>query len=167
MKKPSVIIIIIYGSFIIGLIYFYFIYIQQLSNNPPILYFYNQENLGKNLRDLFMISLISPIFGFFLFGIMLSYIFCGLSERKFLKKIKNKNKTIEYIEVKRPENLFKDVWKHSLYASVFAFNISYQILKIPNLVNFFVNNEYSLGEVNPLIYGYFAILPIMLMIYIS
>lgn len=178
MKKSSVTILIIYSSFIIGLIYFYFIYIQQLSNNPPILYFYNQENLGKNLRDLFMISLISPILGFFLFGIILSYIFCALSERKFFKKkkyiikkklklnkkIKNKNKTIEYIKVKRTENLLKEVWKHSLYASVFAFIISYQILKIPNLVNLFVNDEYSLGEVNPLIYGYFAILPIMLMI---
>jgi hypothetical protein len=108
-----------------------------------------------------MISLITPIIGFFLFGIILSYLLCFFSERLFINR---KNKTIDYIEFKRTGINLKDVLKNSLYAAIFTFNISYQILKIPNLVNYFVNDEYALGEVNPLIYSYFAILPIMFFI---
>ena len=167
MKRANIIIIILYGILLIGLVYFYFFYMPQFDDEPPILNFYNQENLGFNLRDLFIISLISPIVGFFVFGILLSYIFCYIIERKFIRKVFKKKqndkkavKEIEYIEANKTENIFKE----ALFASVFAFNISYQILKIPNLVNIFVNNEYYLGEVNPLIYSYFAILPIMMMV---
>ena len=137
--------------------------------HEPIFLFYNQENFPLNFIEPFLLSLISPFIGLII-GIFLSFLLFKITEifnfirfRKYRKNNLNKY-PFESLEIEDKSNFIWKTVKKSIIATIFSFSISFQILKIPNIIDFLINTSLIEGSTIKLIYGYYAILPIIFII---
>jgi hypothetical protein len=153
IKKAVLFALIVYLSFFIGILIFYII-VSQLLRGPELIFLiYNQSSLGRNLGEPLIYALFIPILSFPI-GIGLSYILLAIV-RIFYRR---KNRIFRYTEIEDYYNFFLKSWKISIHASLFTFNISFQIMKIPNILQGVINDPG--GKVMSMIYGYFALLPL-------
>lgn len=152
-KKAMLFALIVYMSFFIGILIFYLIVSQLLSGPELIFLIYNQSSLGRNLGEPFIYALFIPFLSFPI-SIGLSYILLAII-RIFYRR---KNRIFQYIEFEDYYNFFLKSWKISIHASLFTFNISFQIMKIPSILPGVIYDPG--GSVMSMIYGYFALLPI-------
>ncbi|MFX0135924.1 MAG: hypothetical protein ACFFDN_19940 [Candidatus Hodarchaeota archaeon] len=152
-NKAMLFALIVYISFFIGILIFYFILGQLLTGTELIFLIYNQTSLGGNLGEPFIYGLFIPFLSFPI-SIGLSYALLALI-RIFYRR---KNRIFQYFEFEDYSNFFLKSWKISIHASLFTFNISFQIMKIPDILSGVIYDPG--GRVMPMIYGYFALLPI-------
>ncbi|MFX1470277.1 MAG: hypothetical protein ACFFB8_16670 [Promethearchaeota archaeon] len=153
IKKAIIFALMVYVGFFIGILIFYFIVSQLLSGPELIFSIYNQGSLGRNLGEPFIYALFIPFLSFPI-CIGLSYFLFAIIRILY----KRKNRMLQYIEFEDYYNFFLKSWKISIHASLFTFNISFQIMKIPNILSGVIYDPG--GKVMSMIYGYFALFPL-------
>ena len=153
LKRAILFALIVYICFFIGILIFYFMVSQVLSGPELIFKIYNQSSLGRNLGEPFIYALFIPFLSFPI-SIGLSYVLLAII-RIFYRR---KNRIFQFIDFEDYFNFFLKSWKISIHASLFTFNISFQIMKISNILQGVIYDPG--GNVMSMIYGYFALLPI-------
>ncbi|MBN1803135.1 MAG: hypothetical protein JW891_16615, partial [Candidatus Lokiarchaeota archaeon] len=98
----------------------------------------------------------------FVVGLLLSFpmYFLLLITKKIRKY------SFDYINVQSKNNLFVTTIKHSFMTSLFSFNFAFILIKIPLVLDYFVDISTFEGSssIIPQVYGYFALLPLTIFI---